>query len=93
MSGKLPNKKLYLKQYYVYSSKLYMLDYLIWASMFQSKQDPCYQPVMGPEWVRIMENYEEVKMDKDSKLINSYMKFSQGVSLSLAGFSKASNYE
>lgn len=62
IDGKIENKKINIREFYTESSKLYLIDYAIWVSMFVSKDTITYKPLDHPDWVRFYQHYEEIRL-------------------------------
>ena len=94
ISGTLENRKTNLKEYYVLCARLFLIDTFLWGAMFSREDEIFYQDIKTSEvWKEILKRHQEIKIDKDLKLMKSHEKFTVGVCTGLAGISKGSTYD
>ena len=64
----LPNRKAHLKEFYSKCAKLYLLDFMIYVSMHESRLDIFYKPVDDERWITMRENIELFKAGDEQSI-------------------------
>lgn len=82
-----------LKIFYSKCAILIRIDQQIFISWFERRLDLFYKPQDHPDWVRIHEHLEEIKLGPDQQVIDSYNSCTDQISTFMAGISKATDYK